>query len=473
MVEFVYEDPKQGGVKDVYFSPDRSYVVAFYRKQLDTAGRERIEEIVGNYRQRIFEQAGGEYWKNIFCWPDKIVEYNGKLGVVMPTYDKAFFFSSGILAGAEKEGKWFASAKNFNKFIPPKERGALNNYIRICLTLSRGVRRLHAAGLAHSDLSYKNCLVDPSSGRACIIDVDGLVVPGRFPPDVLGTPDFIAPEVVQSYGTENPKTPCRETDLHALATLIYFYLLHRNPLDGSKVWSQDDQEQRKLETGEKALFIEHPTDPTNRLIPSPDEAELMPWRDPVKLPYTTTGPYLSELIERAFVDGLHNPSMRPIAGEWEDALIKTSDLLLPCANPKCVKKFFVYNNQMNPVCPYCGTAYTLPVAVLDLYYSPRGSQYISEKRRIVVWSGQSLYKWHVDRSVTPNERISPEDCKRVGYFQYHKNQWFLVNQTSTDMWNVSTNQQIQPGQAVALTNGLKILLSKKPTGRLVNVMITK
>ena len=100
MVEFVYEDPKQGGVKDVYFSPDRSYVVAFYRKQLDTAGRERIEEIVGNYRQRIFEQAGGEYWKNIFCWPDKIVEYNGKLGVVMPTYDKAFFFSSGILAGA-------------------------------------------------------------------------------------------------------------------------------------------------------------------------------------------------------------------------------------------------------------------------------------------------------------------------------------------------------------------------------------
>ena len=63
--------------------------------------------------------------------------------------------------------------------------------------------------------------------------------------------------------------------------------------------------------------------------------------------------------------------------------------------------------------------------------------------------------------------------KRVGYFQYHNKRWFLVNQTSTDMWNVSTNQQIQIGQAVPLTNGLKILLSKKPTGRLVNVMITK
>ena len=27
--------PKQGGVKDVYFSPDRKYVVAFFRETLD------------------------------------------------------------------------------------------------------------------------------------------------------------------------------------------------------------------------------------------------------------------------------------------------------------------------------------------------------------------------------------------------------------------------------------------------------
>lgn len=47
----------------------------------------------------------------------------------------------------------------------------------------------------HSDLSYKNILIDPVMGRACVIDVDGLVVPGKYPPDVVGTPDFIAPEV--------------------------------------------------------------------------------------------------------------------------------------------------------------------------------------------------------------------------------------------------------------------------------------
>ena len=32
---------------------------------------------------------------------------------------------------------------------------------------------------------------DPKLGHACIIDVDGLVVPGKYPPDVVGTPDLL------------------------------------------------------------------------------------------------------------------------------------------------------------------------------------------------------------------------------------------------------------------------------------------
>jgi serine/threonine protein kinase len=39
---------------------------------------------------------------------------------------------------------------------------------------------LHSAGLAHSDLSYANVLIDPATGSANIIDIDGLVVPGKF-----------------------------------------------------------------------------------------------------------------------------------------------------------------------------------------------------------------------------------------------------------------------------------------------------
>ncbi len=66
------------------------------------------------------------------------------------------------IKGREKEGKWFASANNQNKFLDPRERGNTLNYLKVCLLLTRAVRRMHAAGLCHSDLSYKNVLIDPN-----------------------------------------------------------------------------------------------------------------------------------------------------------------------------------------------------------------------------------------------------------------------------------------------------------------------
>ena len=83
-------------------------------------------------------------------------------------------------------------------------------------------------GLAHSDLSYNNILIDPVTKSANIIDLDGLVVPGMFPPEVIGTADFIAPEVLSTkhLDIKDPKRalPNQKTDLHALAVLIYMYL---------------------------------------------------------------------------------------------------------------------------------------------------------------------------------------------------------------------------------------------------------
>lgn len=191
----------------------------------------------------------------------------------------------------------------------------------MCLKLARAVRRLHAAGLAHSDLSYKNVLVDPISGNSCIIDADELVVPGKYDAGVLGTPDFIAPEVMETKGLKigdpNKKLPSIATDRHALAVLIYMYLLNRHPLRGGKVWDIDPAKDEELSMGEKALFIEHPTDKTNRVKPQDLDKSQLPQGDPTKLPYTICGPYLKKLFDRAFIDGLHNPSARPSAAEWE------------------------------------------------------------------------------------------------------------------------------------------------------------
>ena len=127
-----------GGMKDVYFTPDKSCVVAFFRDKQDANARDRLENIVDKYRHSIFSQTGGEYWKDLYCWPEKIVEWDGKLGIVVPTYAKHFFFQYGSLngdtlsiKGKEKEGKWFASP--FLKFgqLSANERGDWFSYLRI------------------------------------------------------------------------------------------------------------------------------------------------------------------------------------------------------------------------------------------------------------------------------------------------------------------------------------------------------
>lgn len=476
-VEFVDDVIGSGTSKDVYFSPDKTYVVAFYRDKQDANSKDRIESITGRYKDSIFNNAGGDYWKNMFCWPTKVVEWNGKLGIVMPTYDKKFFFADGKFKGKEKNGKWFSSAKLMNKFIEPNQKGDFHTHMLMCIKLARAVRRLHAAGLAHSDLSYNNVLVDPISGNAAIIDIDSLVVPQKYPPEVAGTPDFVAPEVLETraLSTKDPnkKLPSIKTDRHALAVLIYQYLLQRHPLRGGKVHNIDPAVDEELTMGKEALFIEHPTDKSNR----PKVAQLgpaeLPQGDVTKRPYTICGPYLKDLFDRAFIQGLHNPMARPSADEWESALVKTTDLMIPCSNPSCTDHWFVFDNTTAPRCPFCGTTFHGYLPILNLYSSHRAGEFRPENYRVMVYDKQSLYMWHVNRNVVPNEKIADSDKKPVGDFHFLNGKWILINRRLNDMWDKTDNKQINIGEYVELTEGRKILLDKDIDGgaRLIVVQL--
>jgi len=486
-VEFVDEIKAAGGMKDVYFCPDKSYVVAFFRnengKNFNTPqNKDRMETICNTYRERIFNQVGGVYWRNLLVWPDKVVQYNGMIGIVLPFYPSDFFFSIGSInndflgiKGKEKEGKWFASAKNQNKFLAPQERGDWFKYFQICINISRAVRRLHAAGLAHSDLSYKNVLIDPTSGHAAIIDNDGLVVPGKYPPDVLGTPDFIAPEVIETkhlkIGDPARQLPKITTDRHALAVLVYMYLLYRHPLRGGKVWDIDPIKDEDLSMGAKAIFVEHPTDANNRVKVKDLQSSQLPQGDPMKIPYSVCGPYLKKLFDRAFIDGLHNPSARPSAQDWEDALLKTVDLMQPCQNPNCWHKWFVFDNTTKPKCPFCGTEYRGQLPVLNLYSSRRAGSFTPDDYRVMVYHNQYLYPWHINRNISPNEKLTTEQKKPVGYFVFHNNKWILVNQKLNDLEDKTEGKKISVGQAVELTDGKQILLSKEDGGRVIIVQL--
>lgn len=483
-VEFTDSVIGSGAMKDVYFSPDRSYVVAFFRNKLDFNAKERVQMIVGKYRENIFEQAGGDFWKNYFCWPTKMLEHQGLTGIVAPTYPKEYFFEYGSvnndsllgIRGKEKNGKWFITPKHRKKFLDPRELGNWWNYFRLCLNVSRAARRMHAAGLAHSDLSCNNILVNPIAGSTIIIDIDGLVVPGKYPPEVIGTPGFIAPEVIATKHLPkqdpNRALPSIHTDRHALAVMIYQYLLYRHPLEGSKIHDPEPTKDMELAMGSKALFIEHPTDASNR--PKQFQPTALPWADPAKIPCDVTGPYLKKLFHQAFIEGLHNPRQRPSADDWETALVKTLDLMQPCANPSCEQKWYVFDNTTQPRCPFCGAAHKGQLPVLNIYSARQGSAFRPDDHRLMVYHNQYIYAWHLNRNVFPNEKITPAQQSPVGYFSFHQGRWVLVNQNIPHLADVSEAGNPKPvpiGQALPIVDNQQILLSKEDGGRLIHVQM--
>jgi hypothetical protein len=466
-----FDDAKHAGsgaVKDVYFAPDRSYVVQIFKNN-------------------IFQQVGGDYWESVYCWPTDLVEVPGtrQTALIAPVYRSEFFFEFGSanndmlgIRGRDKEGKWFASATHQQTYLDPRERGNWRNYLGLCVRIARAVKRLHAAGLAHSDLSYRNVLVDPLTGGAAVIDIDGLVVPQKYPPDVIGTPDFIAPEVLRTLHlpvTDKGRAlPCIETDRHALAVLVYMYLLYRHPLRGGKNHDPDPTVDESMLMGERALFIEHPNDASNRPNLAGVKLSALPFADVSKMPCQIAGPYLKELFHKAFVEGLHDPHRRPSADSWETALVKTVDLLQPCANPKCAQKWYAFDNSTRPACPFCGKPYQGLLPMLNLYSRRRTSDpFKADNHRLMVYSDQYLYPWHVNRLVAPNERLTAEQKKAVGYFVLHQGAWWFVNQTLTGMKDLTRKVEIAPGGKVELTEGLQLLLSPEEGGRLVQVQMVR
>ena len=458
--EFTFnsEPLASGGEKVVFMSQDRKHVVGFFFGKLDDRLERvrRLEKIIGSYNPTT-SGAQAEHWLNHFCWPVGFVDgvqnklpvewlrrnnlHAPVLGVVAPVYRQNFFFRDRTGELREKKGKWFTGVKA-RKLLPDSEKGDFLHYLQVCSVMASAVRRLHYAGLAHADLSHNNVLIDPKGGDACVIDIDSLVVPGLAPPTVLGTPGYIAPEVVAGK-----KLPSIETDQHALAVLLYETLLLRHPLHGPKVHTtRSAEEDDRLMMGERALYIEHPTDTSN--YP----------KTPPAIPARRLGPYLEKLFLKTFVEGLHQPARRATATEWEKALSKTFDLLHPSP---AGHEWFVLDRNMPMICPQSGRRITQPVPFVDFFREKATGSYSDENHSLTIWNGLYLYKWHTFSNVSPLDA----DRTPQGYFSFHNGQWYLVNQSGHDMW-VPDGDYIRHGSAVPITPGLKVVLSLEDNGRL-------
>lgn len=475
-IEYVFDaNAPRGGMKHTFFTPDRKYAVQFFNNPRDAANpqmQDRIRTIVSRYNPTVSERNGGalgntektaDYFRTRFCWPVAIIK-SPEFGIVCPTYPGNFFFGEGAsavldLSGKDKKSNWFTGRNR--KYISNAELGDFRMMLRIAIGLARSVRRLHQAGLAHSDLSCNNVLVDPRTGSSVVIDIDSLVVPNKYAPEVCGTRGYIAPEVLATMerDTADPSRclPCVQTDLHALPVLIYEYLFLRHPLIGPKIYSADSAEKDDfLAMGPMATFIEDPNDDSNR---PPD----------LDVTITSLSKGLENLFIRAFVDGLHHPSERPSAMEWESELLRAWDRLQPCSNPACSKRWFILRDENDPVCPFCKTRMHSSIAKLSLKSEMRGRKGVfRDKGELFIYDNMPLFDWHVFSNIHNDEKASTE---MRAYICRRNDMWLLVNNGAEGM--LSPDGRLVPkGSAIELKNGCLFRMSSRENGLAAQITVT-
>lgn len=458
-------EPIGAGVEKLCFaSEDRQQVVLLF---LETAAGERqarierLRKLMSEWNV-VERSAHPAYWRDYFCWPTGLIDEDSSLaasflerhqlaspplGIVAPRYRAPFFFKDRTGHVREGNARWFTAAKA-RRLVPPEEMGNFLTRLQICLRVARAVGKLHAAGLAHSDLSNKNVLISPRTGEACITDVDALVVPGLAPPAVLGTPGYIAPEVLTGHGA-----PGIEADRFAMGVLFYELLLGRHPLARERPLDAalSPEEDEFLAFGERALFVEHPSDGGN-------------WpRAPFAVAIQELGSALAGLFVRLFVEGLHAPKRRPAAAEWETALYHTFNVLHP--SPGGSEWFVVEPPSPALLCPW--TKQTLPGPVPFARFAvPRMSggpgDYVYDGHSLTIWNGLRLMIWHLDGSLPgPASDRTPR-----GYFSQHGGRWSFVNGSGAPM-RLGDGRELAAEEAVEIAQGLQVFLSDTAGARMM------
>lgn len=466
-----YEDQPfaRGGQGVLHRSKDGRHVVKLYTTltaQQATARAEQVDKIIGEYNV----VAGDPYWDELYSWPDRRVRAPGP-GVRMRRVE-----------GLTRMDHYFY--KQAYQRLPPEQKGWWIGRVASAIKLARAVGRLSNRGLCHSDLSDKNLMVDPFSGRLAILDCDSLVVPEVLPAAVEGTADYMAPEIVA--GRAHPTTL---TDLHALAVLLYRWLLYRHPLRGPKHHAADADADERLMLGERALYIEHPDDHSNR---------------PRKLQFSADDlltPRMADLFREAFVDGLHAPYKRPVPSRWEEALIELLDTVVPCPNGACEVKFFVAHDAQPLRCPVCHTYADFPARIPFLKLqaplagaSASGAMYGNESRYpryIAGWPERPLYGWHADPAIrpVPDATGAPPDTRPRAIVRYDAGDgaWYLENlalphlrvtaaaggKPSAALALDAAWLDVPPGARVELRHGASLLLGPEGRGRMAFVELRR
>ena len=190
----------------------------------------------------------------------------------------------------------------------------------ISYQLANSYRALHLSGHCYRDISAGNLMFDPKTGDVLICDNDNVGVNRQSHCQVWGTLEYMAPELIREESD-----PSTETDLHALAVLLFYLWVWHHPFHGELEYRYHcwDIPAKKQVYGISPIFVFDPYKTANRL---PDDPDYTVARDR----WAICPPALKALFIRAFTEGLENPGRRVTEGEWQNLFLSLKDHIVPC-----------------------------------------------------------------------------------------------------------------------------------------------
>jgi DNA-binding helix-hairpin-helix protein with protein kinase domain len=208
---------------------------------------------------------------------------------------------------------------------------------RTAVNLAAAFAALHARSYRVGDVNESNILVAPE-GAVTLVDTDGFQVPdpcGIFRSGV-GRPEFTPPELQGMAFAAVDRTPAH--DHFGLGVLLFLLLMEGTHPFAVRV-AGSATEPPPLEERIRAGMFPYAGS-------RPRRAGCMPPR--LAPSFGVLHPALRALFERCFVDGHQDPSARPAATEWRDALAAAQGELRRCdLNPQ--HRFGAHLGD----CPWC------------------------------------------------------------------------------------------------------------------------
>ena len=227
---------------------------------------------------------------------------------------------------------------------------------RTAFNLTRGYQKLHAMGAKYQDISFGNLFFNPDNGDVLICDNDNVSFDNSKPGGVLGTPGFMAPEIVRGE-----KRPSKDTDRYSLSVLLFYLFMVNHPLEGkleASIRCMDMAARVKL-YGTDPVFIFDPNNKTNRPVKGIHDNATIYWPlYPEKL---------RQMFTRAFTVGLNEPSKRITEPEWMTMFSNMMSRMLQCS---CGAQLF-YDEDLEAkgvahICWNCGKAVKVLLNAVDV-----------------------------------------------------------------------------------------------------------